>query len=82
MPGTPGAPEQVYVVLRADLFYDGDPAIEDLVTAKEVLRSLELAEREAARLNALHPDGKTRYWVRATRLYPPGYSAGSIEPPA
>ena len=74
--------EHVFVVLRADLFQGPDALVETLVTAKEVVHTQELAEQEVARLNALRPDGGVRYWYWLCRLYPPGRSAGSAEPPA
>jgi hypothetical protein len=74
--------EDVYVVLRADLFHAADAPLETLVTAKQVVRSQELAEREVARLNAMHPDGQVRYWYAHSRLFPPGRSASSVEAPA
>jgi hypothetical protein len=79
---TPEDREDVYVILRADLFHGPETPLELLVTAKEVVRSLELAEREVARLNALHADRQVRYWFSHSRLFPPGHAAGSAEPPA
>jgi hypothetical protein len=74
--------EEAFVILRADLFHEPDTPLEQLITAKEVVRSLELAEREVARLNALHPDGQVRYWLTRSRLFPPGHSAGPDHRPA
>jgi hypothetical protein len=74
--------QEVFVVLRADLFHAPGTALEALVTAKQVVHSRELAEREVSRLNALHPDGEVRYWYTSSRLFPPGLSAGSSEAPA
>ena len=74
--------EHVFVVPRADLFHGPGAPIETLVTPKHVVYSQELAEQEVARLKALHPDGRVRYWSRVCRLYPPGRSAGSVEAPA
>jgi hypothetical protein len=74
--------EHVFVILRADFFQGPDVPIEALVAAKEVVRSEDLAEQEVSRLNALRPDGRVRYWYSLCRLYPPGRSAGSNEPPA
>jgi hypothetical protein len=76
------AHEEVFVILRADLFHRADTPLETVITAKEVVRSLELAEREVTRLNALHPDGEIRYWATPSRLFPLGRSAGSHEQPA
>jgi hypothetical protein len=74
--------EDVYVVLRADLFHADVAALETTITAKEVLRSEEDARREVNRLNAAHPDGRVRYWYAHSRLFPPGRSAGPDERPA
>ncbi len=71
--------EEVYVVLRADLFHEPGTNLETLVTVREALRSQDLARREVARLNALHPDGQVRYWYAASRLFPPGRSASTVE---
>ncbi len=73
--------EQVYAVLRADLYHDPETEIEHLVTVKEIVHDLETAEAEVARLNALRPDGKVRYWWQMTRLYPAGTSAGGDPDP-
>jgi hypothetical protein len=74
--------EDVYAVLRADLFLGVDVPLESLITVKEVVRSQALAEAEVDRLNAARPDGRVRYWYQHSRLYPPGRSAGSVEAPA
>jgi hypothetical protein len=71
----------VYVILRADLFHGPEAPLEMLVTAKQVVHSQELAEREVARLNALHADRQVRYWFSHSRLFPPDYSASSVEEP-
>ena len=83
MSSTPKDKEHVWVILRADLFlHPADPSLETLITAKEVVRSEELAKREVARLNSLHPEGDVRYWFTISRLFPPGTSAGSSDVPA
>jgi hypothetical protein len=58
----------VFVILRTDLFHAAGTPLELLVTAKQVVRSQALAEREVARLNALHPDGQVRYWCVPSRM--------------
>jgi hypothetical protein len=63
---------EVYVVLRADLFHSADTPLETLITAKAVLRSKDQAEQEVRRLNALHPDGRVRYWCAFSRLFADG----------
>jgi len=74
--------DDVYAVLRADLFHDPGASLETVITVTEVVRSQDIAEREVERLNALHPDGRVRYWYRHSRLFPPGRSASSDEAPA
>jgi hypothetical protein len=64
--------DEVFVVLRADLFHERDTALETLVTAKQVLLSREQAESEVRRLNALHPDGRVHYWFTPSRLFKDG----------
>lgn len=68
--------EEVFVILRADRFHGPDTELKTLVTAKQVVFSRDMAEREVARLNALHPDGTVRYWAAMSRLFPFGTSAG------
>lgn len=69
--------EPVWVVLRADLYLDAETPLEVRVTAKEVVRSQDLAEREVERLNALRNDSSIRYWCQQSRVYVPGQSAGT-----
>jgi hypothetical protein len=67
---------QVFAILR----FDADaPELELQVTVKEIVSTLELAEAEVARLNALNGSKGCRYVWRATRLFPPGAAAGSTE---
>lgn len=63
---------QVYAVVRLDLFLSMAD-LEGQVTVKEVLPTIEQAEAEVQRLNALRgePD-KIRYFWQATRYYPAG----------
>ena len=68
--------EQVYAVLRADLFHGAGTEIEHLVTVKEIVHDFETTNEEVARLNGLQPDDKVRYWWQTTRLYPAGTFAG------
>jgi hypothetical protein len=82
MSSSPKDKEHVFVILRADLFHPEGTSLETVVSPKEVVRSEELAQREVARLNALHPDGQVRYWYAISRLFPPGLSAGSSDVPA
>lgn len=64
--------EVVFVVMRADLFHGADVGLETMITAKEVLPSQDLAQAEVRRLNALHPDGRVRYWFTASRFFRDG----------
>jgi hypothetical protein len=45
--------EQVFAVIRFD---EGDGSPEDRITVKEVVTSLDVAQAEVARLNALNAD--------------------------
>ena len=76
--------EEVFVVLRADLFHDAETPLETMITAKEVVLSREQAETEVRRLNALHPEGRVRYWFTSSRLFsdgaPPENGADPVPP--
>ena len=74
--------EDVYVILRADVFHRANMSLDQLITVKEVVRSADIAEREVERLNGLHPDGEVRYWSAHSRLFPAGRSASSVAEPA
>ncbi len=67
----------VYAMLRWDRFL-ADRQPENCVTVKEVVHSLELAEAEVDRLNALREDRAVHYWWQYTRLYPSGKSAQAL----
>ena len=67
----------VYVVVRLD---DGPGADEHRITVKEVVHDEALAAAEVQRLNGLNAGRGARYFYQTTRLYPPGYSAGSFPP--
>lgn len=82
MSSTSKEQDDVFVVLRADLFHAPPTALERIVTAKKVVWSESLAASEVARLNALHHDGQVKYWYVHSRLFPAGQSASSVEPPA
>jgi hypothetical protein len=70
---------QAYAVIRLD---PDRGRLEDQVTVKEIVSSLELAEAEVARLNALNAEKGCRYFWQATRLFAPGTAAGSDAPGA
>ena len=65
--------EQFWAVVRFDEGV-GDPT--HAFTVKEIVRDQELAESEAARLNAVNADKGCRYWATPTRLFPEGSAAG------
>ena len=67
-------PTQVYAVIRVDA--DGE-RVEDQVTVKEIVSSLELAEAEVAHLTEINAANGCRYFWQATRLFAPGTSAGT-----
>lgn len=74
--------EPVYAVLRLDPPYDGTSDPQRDVAVKEIVRDLDVAKAEVARLNALAGDraaggARAHYWWLATRLYPVGLAAGS-----
>jgi hypothetical protein len=69
--------EAVYAILRYDAFQGPDARPEVAVTVKEIVRTLDLAEAEVVRLNALTEGRDVRYWWQQTRLYPEGESAGA-----
>jgi SAM-dependent methyltransferase len=59
---------QVYAVVRID----DSQAIEDAITVKEILPTIEQAMREVERLNKLNSDKGARYFWQATRYFPDG----------
>ena len=71
--------EYVYAIIRWDGFQGRSARPESLVTVKEIVHTVELAEAEVARLNALHEGKDIHYWWQVTRLFMPGQSAGSGE---
>lgn len=74
--------EEVHVVLRADLFHGPGTPLETLITAKAVFHSRDAAEQEVRRLNALHPDGRVRYWSTFSRLFGDGSGPDDVVEPA
>jgi hypothetical protein len=68
----------IFVVLRLDAGISGEPG----VTVKEAVYDEETAAAEVQRLNRLNADRGAHYFYQATRLFPPGYSAGSSPPGA
>jgi hypothetical protein len=70
--------EQAFAVLRVDDFLNAE-CLEHRVSVKEVVRSLQIAEREVTRLNELNRNKGCRYFWQSTRLFPPGESFGTHE---
>jgi len=60
--------EQVYAVIRVDGFGDAATPVEDRISVKEVVSSLETAQAEVARLNQLNGPKGARYFWQTTRL--------------
>ncbi len=58
----------VYAIIRIDDFHDSTVTIEDNITVKEVVLTLEEAEAEVARLNQLNGSKACRYFFQTTRL--------------
>ena len=58
----------VFAVLRVDEFLGPDTPLENRVTVKEVVRTLEIAESEVKRLTRLNSGKRCRYFWQATRL--------------
>ena len=59
---------QVFAIIRLDDYSN----IEDGITVKEVVPTLEEAIREVERLNGLNADKGSRYFWRTTRFFPQG----------
>ena len=62
------AKTQVYAIIRVDEFYDQSTPIETKITVKEVVRSLEEAKTQVARLNTLNELRGAKYFWQTTRL--------------
>jgi hypothetical protein len=60
--------KEVYAVIRVDDFHDPAVPLENKITVKEIVPSLEVADAEVARLNALNNSKGSRYFWQATRL--------------
>lgn len=59
---------QVYAVVRID----GEYALENAITVKEILPTMEEALLEVQRLNQLNKDKGAHYFAQATRYFPSG----------
>ena len=60
--------QHVYAVIRVDGFDDPAASLEDRITVKEIVSSLEAAQGEVARLNKLNGPNRARYFWQTTRL--------------
>lgn len=60
--------EHVYAIVRIDEFYDLSVPLENMITVKEVVWSIEQAEAEVSRLNELNESKRCRYFWQTTRL--------------
>jgi hypothetical protein len=58
---------QVYAIIRIDLF-NNNARLEDVVTVKEIVSSLDAAQAEVLRLNSLNGPKRARYFWQTTRL--------------
>jgi hypothetical protein len=73
-----GAKVQVYAVVRIDEYLSGA----DAITVKEILPTIEQADREVERLNRLNSDKGSYYFWQATRYFPRGSGVdGEDNPP-
>ena len=59
---------QVFAIIRLDDYSN----IEDGITVKEVVPTLEEAIREVERLNSLNADKGCKYFWQTTRFFPHG----------
>jgi hypothetical protein len=62
------AKTHVYAIIRVDEFYDQATPIENKITVKAVVRSIEDAKAEVARLNTLNESKGAKYFWQTTRL--------------
>jgi hypothetical protein len=58
---------QVFAIIRFDEFLDANGAIEDKITVKEIVDTIEIAKDEVVRLNKLNSDKKCKYFWQTTR---------------
>lgn len=68
---------QVYAVIRIDEY----SSIRDSITVKEILPTMEQAEREVERLNRLNRDKSSYYFWQATRYFPEGMELNEEDTP-
>jgi hypothetical protein len=69
----------VYAVVRVDQPSDSVTPIEDTITVKEILWSLEEAQAEVARLMELNESKGCKYFWQTTRLIDHNKTEGSSD---
>lgn len=67
--------EEVYAVVRLDHFHGDNIALRDRVTLREIVPTLEEAESEVARLQALNSSETSEYFVAPANWFPDGRGA-------
>lgn len=60
--------EQVFAIIRIDEFHGPETTIKNKVTVKQVVNTLEIAEREVERIMRLNVDKGCSYFWQATRF--------------
>lgn len=65
--------QTVWAVVRYEAYER--VGVEDQISIREVLPTSEEADAEAARLNQLKAEGKTRYFVKGAKYFPEGRGA-------
>jgi hypothetical protein len=60
--------EHVYAIVRVDQFHDSAVPLENMITIKEIVWSIEQAEAEVSRLNELNGSKGCKYFWQTTRL--------------
>jgi hypothetical protein len=68
---------QVYAVVRVDEF----SSVKDSISVKEILPTMEQAEKEVERLNRLNRDRGSYYFWQATRYFPEGRELNEDDDP-
>jgi len=61
--------EEVYAVLRYETDCESDTSIENRITVKGIVRSIEMAEAEVTRLNQLNAEKGCHYFYQYSRLF-------------
>lgn len=63
--------QQVFAIIRFDIFQADDATPDELVTVKSIVWDQTTAEQEVARLNTLNADKECIYFWQMTRLQEP-----------